>query len=260
MPEHLAIVTEPISPASVAWLRERCDVIEAPQGSPAFEEHIGRASALIVRTYTDVRGPLLDGAPNLRIVARAGVALDNIDVPACRARGVEVVHAPGANSDAVAEYVFALIFDAIRPRLFLKAPLDQAGWDTWRKDLIAPRQLATMTMGVWGCGRIGSRVCRVARAFGMPRVIYHDVRNIPNRDRHGAEPVTKQELCEHADIVTVHIDDRATNRHTVDTDAFGRMKSDVVFLNCARGLVVDPVAAAEFFVNGSECRCWDWSS
>jgi len=242
-----AIVTEQLSEAPLAWLAERCDVVRVPVGSAAFLDAAGRCDALVVRTYTTVEDALLDTLPSLKVVARAGVALDNIDVPACRARGVEVVHAPGANTSAVAEYVFALLFDALRPRLFLAGPIDQREWDRLRGELIATRQLADCTLGVWGFGRIGRLVARAAAAFGMD-TIYHDLLEIPEHERHGARPVSREELLETADIVTVHVDDRWANRGLVSTDAFGRMKSDVTFLNCARGLVVDPVACAEFFI------------
>ncbi|MEM7756180.1 MAG: NAD(P)-dependent oxidoreductase [Planctomycetota bacterium] len=242
-----AIVTEQLSEKPLAWLAEWCEVVRAPAGSDAFVDAAERCDALIVRTYTRVDAALLDRLPALSVVARAGVALDNIDVHECRRRGVEVVHAPGANSSAVAEYVFALLFDAFRPRLFLEEPLDQDGWDRLRGQLIAARQLRECTLGIWGFGRIGRRVARIARAFEI-EVIYHDLLEIDSADRHGARPVPRNELLERSDIVTVHVDDRPSNAELVSTDAFGRMKSDVTFLNCARGLIVDPVACAEFFI------------
>ena len=139
MPKPLAIVTEALDAEPLAWLAERCEVIHAEPGSGPFNERLSQASALIVRTYTIVDDSLLDRAPSLKVVARAGVALDNIDVAACRCRGIEVVHTPGSNSSAVAEYVFAMIFDAVRPRLFLDAPVDLARWNEVRGELLARR-------------------------------------------------------------------------------------------------------------------------
>ncbi len=245
---HTALVTESLAAEPLAWLSERCRVVRLAPADPAFADALAAAHALIVRTYTRVNDALLARAPSLRVVARAGVALDNIDLPACRARGVQVVHAPGANTSAVVEYVFALLFDALRPRLFLERPLPLADWEKLRADLIAPRQLDRLTLGVYGMGRIGSAVARVASAFNA-RVLYHDLRDIPPAQRHGAEPVSREDLLRHADALTVHVDDRPSNRHLLSTDAFGRMKGDVIFLNCARGLVVDPIACADFFIN-----------
>lgn len=243
----LVLMTEPYAEAPLAWLAERCRVEAVPLIEVSTSPMLPLADALAVRTYTVVDETLLGRAERLRVVGRAGVALDNIDVPACRARGVEVVHRPGANSSAVAEYVFALLFDALRPRLFIEKPLDQTAWDELRAQLLAPRQLEGLRLGVWGCGRIGSRVCRIAQAFGM-RAVYHDLREIPEERRWGATPVDREALLAESDVVTVHVDDRPSNSKLVGRDAFGRMKSDVVFLNCARGLIVDPVACAEFFI------------
>lgn len=247
MNKPVVVVTEDLSDEPVAWLGERCRVVRGAVGSPAFASAAGEAAGLVVRTYTVVDDALLDRMPRLRVVGRAGVALDNIDVGACRRRGVEVVHSPGANADAVVEYVFALLFDALRPRVFIERALDLGAWNALRAELLAPRQLIGTTLGIWGLGRIGQRVARVARALQM-RVIYHDLLEIPETERSGAEPVGREELLARAEIVTIHVDDRPANRHLVSTDAFGRMRSDVVFLNCARGLIVDPVACADFFV------------
>ena len=238
------VVTEPLDPEALDWLRERHEVVDS---SPErVLDDIAGAEGLVVRTYTEVGGALLERADRLKVVGRAGVALDNIDIAACRARGVEVVHTPGSNTTAVAEYVFALILDAIRPRVMLDAALDLERWSALRAELVAPRQLEGMTLGIWGMGRIGRRVARIARAFDA-RAIYHDVEEVDEAERHGADPVSREALLERSEVVTVHVDDREANRHMVDADAFGRMRSDVVFLNCARGLVVDPVACARFF-------------
>jgi len=238
------VVTEPLDAEALDWLRERFEVIDsAPE---RVLEDIAGAEALVVRTYTEVGGELLARADRLKVVGRAGVALDNIDIAACRARGVEVVHTPGSNTSAVAEFVFALLFDALRPRVMLEEALGLERWSALRAELLAARQIEGLTIGVWGMGRIGRRVARIARALDA-RVLYHDVEAVEPAERHGAEPVDRDELLERSEVVTVHVDDREANRHMVGADAFGRMRPDVIFLNMARGLVVDPVACARFF-------------
>lgn len=238
------VVTEPLDAEALDWLRERFEVIESSPERAA--DDLAGAEGLVVRTYTEVGEDLLGRADRLRVVGRAGVALDNIDIAACRARGVEVVHTPGSNTSAVAEFVFALLFDALRPRVMLEEALGLERWSSLRAELVASRQLEGLTIGVWGMGRIGRRVARIARAFDA-RVLYHDVEAVDPAERHGAEPVSREELLERGEVVTVHVDDREANRHMVDADAFGRMRSDVIFLNMARGLVVDPGACARFF-------------
>ncbi|MEM0983994.1 MAG: NAD(P)-dependent oxidoreductase [Planctomycetota bacterium] len=240
------VVTESLAAEPMAWLRQHADVVES---SPdRVKEDLAGARGLVVRTYTTVNADLLDGGPDLNVVGRAGVALDNVDIGACRARGVEVVHTPGANSDAVAEFVFALIFDAIRPRVMLDKPLELGAWSSLRTELVASRQIAGSTIGIWGMGRIGTRIARIGTAFGAT-VLFHDIQEITDDWRNGGTPVSREELLERSDIVTLNMDEREKNRALVNADAFGRMRSDVVFVNCARGMVIDPVACAEFFVN-----------
>lgn len=241
----LVIVTEPLATGPLSWLRERADIIEASPGDDAFEANIAKADAMVVRTYTIIDDAMLARGSNLKVIGRAGVALDNFDLPACARRGVTVVHALGSNASAVAEYVFAVLFDAIRPRVFLDKALDMPGWNAARADLIASRQLEEMTLGVFGLGRIGTRVARIGKAFGM-RVVYNDLKIIPEDQRWGAEPVTVEALLEQSDVLTIHTDDRPANRNLMDAEKFARCKDDMIFLSCARGLIVDAAALAGF--------------
>ncbi len=241
------LIAEPLAQDAVRWLRERCTVIERAADDPAFAEALAQANALIVRTYTRADDALLAKAPNLRVVGRAGVGLDNIDLQACRARSVRVVYTPGANTDAVAEFVVASMLDATRHRLYLHAPLAENDWNKLRNELVSERQLSTLTLGIYGCGRIGSRLARIAAALNM-RTLYHDIRDIPQDQRHGATPVDRETLLAESDIISLHADGRPQNRHLFDADAFGRMRSDAVFINAARGFLVDPFALAEFMI------------
>lgn len=245
MSKPLVLVTEPIAPGPQAWLAERAEVVEAPPDSGVFADLLPRAAAMVVRTYTLVNKALLDVGTNLRVIGRAGVALDNFDLDVCRERGVAVVHAPGANSSAVAEYVFAILFDALRPRRVLTEAVGLPEWSRIRAELIAERQLEGLTLGVYGLGRIGKRVARIGGAFGM-RVLYNDLLEIPEGERWGAEPASVDRLLAESDVFTVHVDDRPANRDLMDAGKFARMKPDAVFLSCARGLIVDPHAMAEY--------------
>ncbi len=158
----VVIQTEHLDAQAANWLAQRVNLSEIPFAEAArLRAALPAAQGLVVRTYTKVDADLLAHAPKLKVVARAGVGLDNIDVQACRARGVQVVYTPDANSSAVVELVFAVLLDAIRPRLFLDKPLDAAAWANLRKELLGRRQLETMTLGILGFGRVGSRVARV---------------------------------------------------------------------------------------------------
>lgn len=246
-PTPLIVQTEELDPAPGAWLSERAHLVRVGAGDAGFGELLAQAEALVVRTYTQVNETLLARAPRLRVVGRAGVGLDNIDLEACRRKGVRVVHTPDANSQAVVEFVWSLVFDALRPRVFLTEALDKKRWGEARKELRAKRQVGDCVLGVYGMGRIGRRVARVGTALGM-RVLYHDLLDVPESHRAGANPVSRDELLRSSDILTVHVDDRPSNRGLLDASAFALLRADVVFINAARGLLVDAAACADFFI------------
>jgi phosphoglycerate dehydrogenase-like enzyme len=242
----LVIQTEDLDPEPAAWLAERCEFVVCPFNEEArFGELLPRAEGLVVRTYTQVNRDLLSRAPNLKVVGRAGVALENIDVAACRERGIKVVHTPGANTRAVVELVTAFLVDALRPRLYLDVPVAPDRWHQIRREVIGKRELNELTLGILGFGRIGSAVARLGAALDM-RVLYRDIIEIPSSRRSGAEPVSFDRLLAEADVLTVHVDYRPENRHLINAAACGRLKSDVLFLNTSRGFVVDPAALAGF--------------
>lgn len=242
----LVIQTEDLDPEPAAWLAERCRLVVCPfHHSDALARLLPGADGLVVRTYTRVDRTLLERAPRLRVVGRAGVALENIDLQACRARGVEVVHTPDANTQAVVEFVVALLLDALRPRLYLDQAVSADLWHDLRRRYVADRELRELTLGIWGLGRIGSGVARVAGALGM-RVIYNDLLDFPPPRRFGAEPVSVDDLLGQADVLSIHVDDRPTNRHLLDAAALARLRDNVVIVNTSRGFVVDRGALAEF--------------
>jgi phosphoglycerate dehydrogenase-like enzyme len=243
----LVLQTEELDDVPAAWLAERARLVRAGEGDPNYAALLAEAEALVVRTYTQVNDGLLSRAPRVKVVGRAGVGLDNIDLEACRRRGVRVVHTPDANSQAVVEFVWSLVFDALRPRLFLTEALDKKRWGETRKELRARRQVCDCVLGVFGMGRIGRRVARVGASLGM-RVLYHDLLDVPEAERSGATPVSRDELLRQSDILTIHVDDRPSNRGIVNAQAFALLKPDVVFANAARGLLVDAAACAEFFI------------
>lgn len=256
MDRPLVVQTEELEPAPSAWLAERCELAVCSYTDGArLNELLGRARGLIVRTYTRVDADLLDRAPRLQVVGRAGVALENIDLPECRRRGVRVVHTPGANTRAVVEYVTALMLDALRPRAFLDRALPASEWHALRNRCTAPRQLSDLTLGLWGFGRIGSAMARVGAALDM-RVLYNDLLEIPAGTRSGAQPVPVDRLLAESHILSVHVDFRPANRHLVNAAALARLKDDVVFINTSRGFVVDPVALAAYFRAHPDASAW----
>lgn len=245
MSKPLAVVTEELDDAAFAWLAERCEAVRCAVNDAAFPGLLARADGLVIRTYTRVDAALLANAPKLKVVGRAGVGLDRVDIPACTARGVRVLSTPDANSSAVAELVFAYALDALRPRLFLEKPIDEARWRALRGELTAAKQLEESTLGILGLGRVGGRVARIGVAMNM-RVIYHDLREIAESERRGASPVGLDDLFAQSDVLTVHIDGRPGNKQFVSAPLLARLKADAVLINTSRGFVMDTAALAAF--------------
>jgi len=227
----------------VSWLAERAEFVRCASEDDRFDDLLSRASALVVRTYTEVGRELLDRAPNLRVVGRAGVGLDSIDLDACAERGVRVVYTPDANSIAVVELVVAFMFDALRPRLFLDGALPKDEWKSLRAEQLAERQLSQVTLGILGFGRIGSRLAQSVRGL-VGRVIYHDVREIAPDGRAAAEPVSAEQLYEQSDVLSIHVDSRRANRHAVGEAQLALMRENSVLINASRGFVLDHTALA----------------
>lgn len=241
----LVLVTEGSDPVPLEWLRERVQVVEAGPGDTDFAEHLTAADGLLVRTYTQVNADLLRRAPRLKVVGRGGVGLENIDVPACRRRGVEVVYTPDANTLAVGDFVFGAILQLLRPW----APFRERAYEPAEfkriRNTMRGRQLNELTLGVLGMGRVGRRVGHIGRlGFGM-RVIYNDLLDVAASLDFPAEPVEKEVLYREADVLTIHVDMRAGNEHLVGREQLAMMKPSSLLINTSRGEVLDAIALAE---------------
>ena len=244
-PKSLVVVTEHLADEAAEWLASRFEVLRAGASEPRFVEAARDIEALVVRTYTQVDAALLEKLPRLRVVGRAGVGIDNIDVAACRARGVQVVSTPDANTQAVVEYVVCLLADALRPRMFLDEAVSKSEWDLLREDVVGLWQMDELVLGILGLGRIGRRVAEVARAIGFT-VLYHDIAAIPEPFRHGVESVSLERLLVESDVLTVHIDGRPTNRGFLGSERIALLRPDAILINTSRGCVIDAAALAEW--------------
>ncbi len=245
MKSDIVIVTEGSDPRPLEWLKSQCSVIEAGVDEPDFEKYLPQAAGLVVRTYTKVNQAILDRAPNLKVVGRGGVGIENIDVKACRARGVEVVYTPDANTLAVGDYVFGLILQLIRPYGFFREQSYDKKTFKHIRDTQRGRQLNEMTMGILGMGRVGRRVGNIAaNGFGM-RVIYNDLLDVAAQLPFIATSVDKETLYRESDILSLHIDMKPGNEKLISTDQIAMMKQDAILLNTCRGEVLDEHALAK---------------
>jgi phosphoglycerate dehydrogenase-like enzyme len=242
----LVLVTEGGDPEPIAWMGEQVRVVEAATTDPRFAELLPVAEGLSVRTYTRVDQGLLDRAPRLKVVGRGGVGLENIDVAACRRRGVEVVYTPDANTLAVGDFVFGYITQLLRPWNFFKDAAYPPAEFKRIRNTVRGRQLDQLTVGIIGMGRVGKRIGRIAASgFGM-RVLYNDVLDIrPESLPFPAERVDKPTLFRESDIVTLHVTMIPGNENLVGRDQLALMKPDAILVNTSRGEVVDAQALAD---------------
>jgi len=206
---------------------------------------IASARALIVRNRTAVRGELLAAAQRLRCIGRLGVGLDNIDLDACRARGIAVYPATGANDQAVAEYVIAAAMMLLRGAFGATAEVAAGGWPRAR---LMGREIAGKTLGLVGFGAIARETARRAHPLGM-KVAAHDPHLPPGHPAWeqpwgSVTPRPFDDLLATADVVSLHVPLSAETKGLVDAAALARMRPDAVLINAARGGIVDEPALA----------------
>jgi (S)-sulfolactate dehydrogenase len=205
---------------------------------------VGGADALIVRNRTQVDAELIAAAPRLKVVGRLGVGLDNIDVDACKARGIEVVPATGANALAVAEYVIGTAMLLLRGAYQSTGAVAAGEWP--RGPLSSGREIAGKTLGVIGFGGIGRQTARLARGLSM-RIVGFDAQlpaSSPAWAEEAATPRTLPEVLAESDVITLHVPLTPATRNLIDGPRIATMKRDAILINTARGGVVDEAALA----------------
>ena len=241
----VVLVTEGSDAAPLQWLRERVEVMEIGSTDPGFDEQLARAHGMVVRTYTKVSEAMLAKGPNLRVVGRGGVGLENIDVAACRRAGVEVVYTPDANTLAVGDFVFGYILQLLRPWAFFRDSAYEPQEFKRIRNTVRGRQLNELTIGILGMGRVGRRVGNIAAlGFGM-RVIYNDLLDVSGELRFPAQAVDKPTLYREADILSLHVTMVAGNENLVGRDALAMMKPSAILINTSRGEVLDAAPLAD---------------
>ena len=205
--------------------------------------------ALIVRNRTQVRGALLDAATRARVIGRLGVGLDNIDVPACEARGMQVIPATGANALAVAEYVIATAM-LLRRASYLSTHAVAAGkWP--RNALSAGRETAGSTLGLIGYGSIGQMTSALAHGLGM-RVIAYDPA-LPEGHaawQGAARRADLATLITSADVISLHVPLVDATRNMFNAERIAAMKPGAILINTARGGIIDEAALAAALKSG----------
>ena len=240
------LVREPIAEAGVDFLRERFEV-DVDLDSP-LEEIVDRYDAIVVRSATKVTAELIERAARLKVIGRAGVGVDNVDVEAATRRGIIVANAPESTVVSAAEHTIGLLVALARNIPQAHAALKQG---EWKRSAYGGVELAGKTLGVLGFGRIGQQVARRATGLGM-RVVAYDPYVASERFRElGADRVeTTVEVYAVADFITLHLPLTPETRGSIDGSAFAAMRNGVRLVNAARGALLDEAALLAALASG----------
>jgi D-3-phosphoglycerate dehydrogenase len=223
--------------------------IDARAGRTAdqLEGDLADADALIVRSATRVTARLIAAGPRLRVIARAGTGVDNVDVPAATDRGIVVMNAPGANSISVAELAIALMLSLSRSIPAADASMKRGTWD---KKTLTGAELRGKTLGIAGLGRIGQEVAARARAFGMQLAAHDPFISEQIAESLGIELLTLDDLCRRSDYITLHMPATPDTRRLFGTERLALCKRGVRIVNTARGELIDEAALADAIESG----------
>jgi D-3-phosphoglycerate dehydrogenase len=231
------IVAEKISSSAVAHLQEPgWTVLTADQLDGKLAEHLESADALIVRSAVQADAALLQHAKKLRVIGRAGVGVDNIDLEAATNKGIAVMNTPGANAVAVAEHTLGMMLAMARHLCRADASMHAGKWE---KKSLQGSELRGKTLGIVGLGRIGMEVARRARAFGMELVAHDPFVSVAVAKEQAIRLVGLDELYGSADYITLHVGLTPQTAGMINEASITKMKQGVRLVNCARGELVN---------------------
>jgi D-3-phosphoglycerate dehydrogenase len=241
------VLAEKVSPATLAVLKQEpgWDVVTADQiaklGPGGLEAELADADALVVRSAVQVDAKLLEAAPKLRVIGRAGVGVDNIDTDAATHRGIVVMNTPGANAVAVAELTLGLMIAMARAVPRANATMHAAKWE---KKTLQGSELRGKTLGIVGLGRIGLEVARRAQSFGMELIGYDPFIAPVIARENQVTLVPIDEIFKKSDYLTLHVGLTTQTEGLINATSLAIMKKGVRIVNCARGeLIVDEALA-----------------
>ena len=243
------VIADGLPSSAIDLLRQPDWNIDNRQGRSAAElmADLKDADGLIVRSATKVSREIIEAATRLRVIARAGTGVDNVDVPSATARGIVVMNAPGANSLSVAELAMGLILSLARNIPAADASMKNAKWE---KSKFAGAEVRSKTLGLVGLGRIGQEVAARAHAFEMNVVAHDPFISADMATALGVELVTLDELCARADYISLHVPSLPSTRHLFNAERLAKCKKGVRIINTARGELLDQSALADAIESG----------
>jgi D-3-phosphoglycerate dehydrogenase len=242
------LIADKLAQSTVAALGDQVEVrwVDGPDREKLLAA-VPEADALLVRSATTVDAEVLAAAPKLKIVARAGVGLDNVDVDAATERGVLVVNAPTSNIHSAAEHALALLLSASRQIPAADATLRE---HTWKRSKFSGTEIFGKTVGIVGLGRIGQLVAARIEAFGTHVIAYDPYVSPARAAQLGIELLPLDELLARADFISVHLPKTPETAGLIDKEALAKTKPGVIIVNAARGGLVNEEALAEAVSSG----------
>jgi D-3-phosphoglycerate dehydrogenase len=241
------LVSDSVSAEGLAPLLNADNIEVVQEKVDAVADQLHQFDALIVRSATKVTAELLKKMTNLKIVGRAGVGVDNIDIEAATKHGVVVINAPDGNTISTAEHTFAMMASMMRN---IPQAVSSVKSGKWERKIFQGKELYGKQLGIIGMGRIGSELSKRSKAFGMTVKVYDPFLTKERAEKLGVEVGTLDEVLSTADIITVHTPLTKETKGLLNHETIGKTKPGVYLINCARGGIIDEGALIEYMSSG----------
>jgi len=230
------LVADKISDEAIKMLKEKHEVVFSELDPEGLLNEIGKYDALVVRSRTKVTKEVINKGKNLKVIGRAGVGVDNIDVPEATKRKIPVVNAPGGATVSVAELTFAHMLSLARNLSKSDKTMKNGEWE---KKTLKGTELCDKTLGLIGSGRIGTEVGKMAIAFGMKVIVYDPYLSKETAEEQGFELADLDSLLKNSDFISIHTPLTDETKKMIDEKEFKKMKNTAFIVNCARGGIID---------------------
>jgi D-3-phosphoglycerate dehydrogenase / 2-oxoglutarate reductase len=236
------LVSDPIDQAGIDILSQVAQV-DVKTGLPPEElaRIIGDYDAIMIRSETRVTKEIIEAANNLKIIGRAGVGVDNVDIPAATRKGIVVVNSPEGNTIAAAEHALAMMLSMAR---YIPDANKSMKEGQWNRKLFVGTEVYKKTLGVVGLGKIGSHVATVAKAMGMKLLAYDPFISVERAEQLGCRLVDLDTIYRESDYITLHIPKTPETANLINAETLTKMKPNARIINCARGGIIDEPALA----------------
>ena len=247
---YRVLVTDKLADEGLALLRAEPGlevVLPAKLDIAGLRAALSEADGIVIRSGTQLTAEVLKDQPRLKVIARAGVGVDNIDVPTATRQGIVVMNTPGGNTVSTAEHTMALMLALSRNVAKANDSLKAGKWD---RNKFTGSQLGGKTLGIVGLGRVGLAVAKRAKGFDMEVVGFDPFLSHERASEYGIESLSLDELWPRCDYITVHTPLTDETRNIIGVDAFSKMKAGVRVVNCARGGLIDETALLEALNSG----------